>query len=281
MLSTPGVEATDSTLSEFNNYSEQIRNKTQMLRELGMFLIMLSVERHDRIYFYFIDPDFQWTPHKVDQSLWVYYLARDLKPQLLEDMPRGDDCLTKKSSLADADDDNANVVPANENEELNGSGVHHHFNNGNNNDSNHLHDATSTSLSSIEKNECLNGIYNGDSSASVPFSEEEVSQGGASCSSVNADSSTTGMGIGFAPPLLMKNGVTTNGKSVILSSSVGDDDSKDCMDSEDSRGALMMSNSTTPSEENSVDEPPLKRQKTLELSSAFAAATAAADVTEL
>lgn len=32
MLSTPGVEATDSTLLEFNNYSEQLRNKTEALK---------------------------------------------------------------------------------------------------------------------------------------------------------------------------------------------------------------------------------------------------------
>lgn len=35
MLSTPGVEATDSTIAEFNNYSEQLRNKTEFLRKSG------------------------------------------------------------------------------------------------------------------------------------------------------------------------------------------------------------------------------------------------------
>lgn len=219
----------------------------------------------------------------MDQTLWVYYLARDLKPQLLDDMPRGEDCVMKKfsTSVVDANDDNANVVPANEEENINNGGVHH-LNNGNGNNNSNHHDATSTSLSSLDKNECLNGVYNEDSSASVPYSEEDVSQGGASCSSMNADSTLVNM----APSITsLTNGITTNGNSgqtvSTLSSSVGFDDSKDCLDSEDSRGALLLSSSTTPSEENSVDEagPPLKRQKTLELSSALAAATA--DVTEV
>ena len=35
MLSTPGVEATDSTIAEYVNYSEQLRNKTQQLQLAG------------------------------------------------------------------------------------------------------------------------------------------------------------------------------------------------------------------------------------------------------
>ena len=28
-----------------------------------------------------------WTPHKVELAVWTHYVARDLKPELLEDMP--------------------------------------------------------------------------------------------------------------------------------------------------------------------------------------------------
>jgi hypothetical protein len=70
MLSTPGVEATDYTLAEYTNYSDQIRNCCEKLRES--------------------DPETKWTPHKVDEALWSHYLARELKPELLENMPLAD-----------------------------------------------------------------------------------------------------------------------------------------------------------------------------------------------
>lgn len=35
MLSTPGVEATDSTIAEYVNYSDQLRNKTEWLKQRG------------------------------------------------------------------------------------------------------------------------------------------------------------------------------------------------------------------------------------------------------
>ena len=38
----------------------------------------------------FADPEGKWTPHKVDQALWSHYLARELKPELLEGMPKAD-----------------------------------------------------------------------------------------------------------------------------------------------------------------------------------------------
>lgn len=37
MLSTPGVEATDSTIAEYVNYSDQLRNKTEWLKQRGKF----------------------------------------------------------------------------------------------------------------------------------------------------------------------------------------------------------------------------------------------------
>jgi len=70
MLSTPGVEATDYTLAEYNTYSEQIKSCCERLNSS--------------------DPEAKWTPHKVDQALWCHYLAREQKPEFLENMPRAD-----------------------------------------------------------------------------------------------------------------------------------------------------------------------------------------------
>lgn len=34
------------------------------------------------------DPKSNWTPHKVELTLWTHYLARELKPSILEGMPK-------------------------------------------------------------------------------------------------------------------------------------------------------------------------------------------------
>jgi len=70
MLATPGVEANDYTLVEYTNYAEQIKQCTDKLKEL--------------------DPVTKWNPHKVELALWTHYLARELKPALLENMPPPD-----------------------------------------------------------------------------------------------------------------------------------------------------------------------------------------------
>ncbi|GIX67485.1 hypothetical protein CEXT_168791 [Caerostris extrusa] len=67
MLSTPGIEATDYTLAEYINFSEHMKACAERLRSL--------------------DPKGNWTPHKVELTLWTHYIARDLKPEILEGMP--------------------------------------------------------------------------------------------------------------------------------------------------------------------------------------------------
>lgn len=66
MLSTPGVEATDYTLAEYLNYAERIKTCTDQLAQK--------------------DPEGKWTPHKVELVLWTHYVARELKPSLLDDL---------------------------------------------------------------------------------------------------------------------------------------------------------------------------------------------------
>ncbi|XP_023230567.1 uncharacterized protein LOC111630661 [Centruroides sculpturatus] len=68
MLSTPGVEGTDYTLSEYLNYYEKIKVCTNRLNSL--------------------DSERRWNPHKVELALWTHYLARELKASLLDNMPK-------------------------------------------------------------------------------------------------------------------------------------------------------------------------------------------------
>ncbi|KAH6942364.1 hypothetical protein HPB50_004181 [Hyalomma asiaticum] len=99
MLSTPGVEATDYTLAEYLNYAERIKTCTEQLAEK--------------------DPNSTWTPHKVELVLWAHYVARELKPSLLDDLSKYKDSVpsangngpsaTTTSSNA-ADDDHHNVA---------------------------------------------------------------------------------------------------------------------------------------------------------------------------
>ncbi|KAI2807812.1 hypothetical protein BLOT_005752 [Blomia tropicalis] len=321
MLSTPGVEATDSTIAEYMNYSDQLRNKTQWLQSF--------------------DPEFKWTIHKVDQVLWIYYLARDHKPELLEMMPREDDLVCSTSTIvttsnapsSDAIDDNANDCSnsssnssSNEaevaitNGHVNSSSDNNNNKNNNNNNNNNHH-----LLLNDESN-----------SESVPFSEEDYSQGGeASCSSsvaaAVANSTTSSVvhngngssnasmlahlgdedeSLQSTSPIItttttssvnssLSSGdivsatvlapvTTTNGSKRSLP--IGEEDSSSAnglVDSEDSRDGARCTNlmMMTPSEENSidgvvVDDPPMKKQKTLELATALAAATAGAVVEE-
>ncbi|KAF7495933.1 hypothetical protein SSS_02776 [Sarcoptes scabiei] len=275
MLSTPGVEATDSTIAEYINYSEQLRNKTDSLRQL--------------------DPEYKWTPHKVDQVLWTYYLTKDLKPNLLEAMPRSDDAVT--THLLDAVDDNANLMaPSTAVESA-------------------LIDGDEESSSQDVLNETsLNGTYNDDSeSASVHYSEEEISQGagmalensrieivGLDClsSAPNIPTlSNSSMNSQFVDTTMISDSKntanpTSNGAAIKSSSNIGED-SNFSEDQEPATGQRLLlinenpasppTSMLTPSEENSVDNdevsldeaPPMKKQKTgLELGAVLTAATA-------
>lgn len=87
MLSTPGIETTDSTLAEYVNYTAQIKACSDRLNE------------HDK--------ETKWTPHKVELALWTHFLARELKPSILDDLPKSDEDATPngKSSNNHSDKD--------------------------------------------------------------------------------------------------------------------------------------------------------------------------------
>lgn len=101
MLSTPGVEATDYTLAEYLNYAERIKTCTQQLAQK--------------------DPESTWTPHKVELVLWAHYVARELKPSLLDDLSKHKDKVpaangngpSATATAAANDDDNHHGVASN------------------------------------------------------------------------------------------------------------------------------------------------------------------------
>ncbi|UYV60441.1 hypothetical protein LAZ67_1001168 [Cordylochernes scorpioides] len=82
MLSTPGLEGLDFTVETYMTYVNKIKECTGRLNSQ--------------------DPEGQWNPHKVEQTLWTYYLVRFLKPALLEDMPK-DEQGAEDTALHDED----------------------------------------------------------------------------------------------------------------------------------------------------------------------------------
>nr|XP_027197287.1 uncharacterized protein LOC113791681 [Dermatophagoides pteronyssinus] len=293
MLSTPGVEATDSTIAEFNNYSEQLRNKTESLRQS--------------------DPDYKWTPHKVDQVLWIYYLIKDSNPTLLDSMPRGDDesinTDNNVSQLSDAADDNANVMAPTTTSIIGADG-----------DESSSQDVL---LNHNHNESSLNGSLEDSESASVPYSEEDLSSQGAASCSVDSTAATIGSDVsavctmpsslGSPPsniiasitstPIIIGSQPITNGvngnsnanggvintnnnqttTSNTSSSGIGEEDSNLSADDHHQQRMISLTSNIemnqqprmlTPSEENSVDNsvgddevsldeaPPMKKQKT-------------------
>ncbi|KAH9516213.1 hypothetical protein DERF_006967 [Dermatophagoides farinae] len=279
MLSTPGVEATDSTIAEFNNYSEQLRNKTESLRQS--------------------DPDYKWTPHKVDQVLWIYYLIKDYKPTLLDSMPRGDDTTStintdNVSQLSDAADDNANVMAPTTTTMIDADG-----------DESSSQDVL---LSHHLNESSLNGSLEDSESASVPYSEEDLSSQGAASCSVDSTAATIGSDVSAvctmpsslgSPPSIMittstptpiiigsqtmANGVNGNGNAngaAVINSNNNQTTTSNthhlimAVSLTPNMNINQQPRMLTPSEENSVDNsvgddevsldeaPPMKKQKT-------------------
>lgn len=98
MLSTPGIEATDYTLAEYLNYAEHIKACSDRLRAA--------------------DPDYHWTPHKVEMTLWTYYLARDMNLSVLDNMPHP----SGKNHVKDTKSENGEVENGDHDGEANGAG---------------------------------------------------------------------------------------------------------------------------------------------------------------
>ncbi|XP_015924308.1 uncharacterized protein [Parasteatoda tepidariorum] len=71
MLSTPGVETMDYTVAEYMNYAMQLKKKSDYLNSK--------------------DPSQEWNPHKIELTLWAHFVAGELLPSVLNDLPPAED----------------------------------------------------------------------------------------------------------------------------------------------------------------------------------------------
>jgi len=75
LLSLPEMEGIDYTLKEYVRLVEKTKECVERLNSQGG----------------------NWTPHDVELAVWTHYIARDLKPELLEDMPGKKETSSTKS----------------------------------------------------------------------------------------------------------------------------------------------------------------------------------------
>ena len=112
MLSTPGVEATDYTLAEYMNYAEQIISRSDRLKAAGKLMVKPLAcwwSIFNLKFLRWTDPEGKWTPHKVEMALWTHYLARELKPSLLENMPKNGQTQDNNDNDNDNDNDKSDI----------------------------------------------------------------------------------------------------------------------------------------------------------------------------
>merc|ERR1712117_994607 len=68
LLSMPEVEGIDYTMKEYMKLVEKTQACVDRLNEEGG----------------------DWNPHKVEMAVWTYYILRELKPEVLEELPEAD-----------------------------------------------------------------------------------------------------------------------------------------------------------------------------------------------
>ncbi|EAT42269.1 AAEL006178-PA, partial [Aedes aegypti] len=68
LMAIPEIEGIDYTTREYMNFVQHIQATTDRLNE------EVHVEK-------------KWSPHNVELALWTHYVARELQPDLLDDMP--------------------------------------------------------------------------------------------------------------------------------------------------------------------------------------------------
>lgn len=81
LLSLPDMEGIDYTLKEYMKLVEKTKECVERLNSQGG----------------------SWTPHNVELAVWTHYVARDLKPELLEDMPDSKSSSATKSPAKSAE----------------------------------------------------------------------------------------------------------------------------------------------------------------------------------
>ncbi|XP_055607093.1 putative uncharacterized protein DDB_G0291812 [Uranotaenia lowii] len=91
LMAIPEIEGIDYTTREYMNFVQHIRATTNRLNEEVHGPVSSSKEDGSN------DEDSnsdaaekvekKWSPHRVELALWTHYVAREFKPELLDDMP--------------------------------------------------------------------------------------------------------------------------------------------------------------------------------------------------
>merc|ERR1719400_1610338 len=78
LLSMPDVEGIDYTMKEYMRMVEKTKECVDRLNAQGG----------------------EWTPHKVEMAVWTFYVLREFKPEVLEDLPGEHDTDTRVAAAA-------------------------------------------------------------------------------------------------------------------------------------------------------------------------------------
>uniref|UniRef100_T1KPS9 Uncharacterized protein n=2 Tax=Tetranychus urticae TaxID=32264 RepID=T1KPS9_TETUR len=84
LMSVPGIENTNYTVNEFIAFADQIKVACDRLQAE--------------------DPTAKWTPHKVELTLWTHYWIKEMKLNLLDNMPTPDGVANENDNEKDDDD---------------------------------------------------------------------------------------------------------------------------------------------------------------------------------
>merc|ERR1712064_4651 len=78
LLSMPEVEGIDYTMKEYMKLGEKTKESVDRLNAQGG----------------------DWNPHKVEMAVWTYYILREHKPEILEDLPEANETGNKRVTVA-------------------------------------------------------------------------------------------------------------------------------------------------------------------------------------
>ena len=84
LLAMPDVDSLDYTMKEYMRYVEYVKGCVERLNTHS--------------------GDSSWTPHRVELAVWVHYILRDLKPDLLVDMPEAAEAAKAAPAAAPAEE---------------------------------------------------------------------------------------------------------------------------------------------------------------------------------
>lgn len=109
LLAMPDVDSLDYTMKEYMNYVEHVKSCVARLNAQGKkvgeitrsFLASSS---------FILGGD--WTPHKVELAIWTHYVACDLKPELLSDLPSAATDESSNSKAASQQNSDTSTTPA-------------------------------------------------------------------------------------------------------------------------------------------------------------------------